>query len=386
VRRICVITGSRAEYGLLRGLIREIDRRSDLDLRLLVTGSHLDDAFGATVGDIEADGWPIAAAVRLEPGTDDGLAIARAVASGVRGIAEALAEIQPDIVVVLGDRYEILAAAQAAMLLGLPIAHISGGESTEGAIDESIRHAITKMAHLHFVSAEPYRHRVIQLGEEPDRVFTVGTMSLDGIAAAEPIQIDALVAELDLPAVSDGLVLATYHPVTVDQGESASGLQAMIAALERHTALTVVITGANADAGGGAMNEQLRALASAHAGRMRFIMSLGSTRYLSLLRHADAVIGNSSSGIVEAAVVGTPSVNIGSRQAGRLRSASVIDCAPEADAVHEALARALSPEFQDSVRASTPLFGSSPPSPLIAETLARYPLDGIRMKRFWDIV
>ena len=385
MRRICVITGSRAEYGLLRGLIGEIDRRSDLDLRLLVTGSHLDDAFGATVGDIEADGWPIVAAVQLEPGTNDGLAIARAVASGVRGIAEALSEIQPDIVVVLGDRYEILAAAQAAMLLGLPLAHISGGESTEGAIDESIRHAITKMAHLHFVSAEPYRRRVIQLGEEPDRVFTVGTMSLDGIAAAAPIPLEALITEFGLAAIGSGLVLATYHPVTVDEAESNSGLQAMITALERHTALTVVITGANADAGGEAINEQLRSLASAHVDRMRFVMSLGSERYLSLLRQADAVIGNSSSGIVEAAVVGTPTVNIGSRQAGRLRSETVIDCAPEADAVDAALTRALSPEFRDSARESAPLFGTSPPAPVIAETLARYPLDGIRMKRFRDI-
>jgi UDP-N-acetylglucosamine 2-epimerase (non-hydrolysing) len=383
-RKVCVVTGSRAEYGLLRWLIRAIDEHESLELQVLVTGSHVGDRFGSTVDEIIADGVTIDALVDIDADGASPISMARTAARGVDRIARALDELEPDIMVVLGDRYEIFAAAQAAMYLGVPIAHISGGETTEGAIDEAIRHAITKMAHLHFVSAEPYRNRVMQLGEDPARVFLTGAMSLDALAHTAFLTREQLSSELGLSLDDGPLFACTYHPVTLASGTATDEFNALLSALARTPDAITVITGANADAGGAQLNRLAREWAEHDSRRRLFAMSLGHQRFLSVVREADVVIGNSSSGIVEAPALRTPTVNVGIRQQGRLRSPSVIDCVGDARSITEAIEQSLSPEHRSVTDAAKPLFGDSPPSPAICEILATFPLEGILIKRFHD--
>ena len=384
MRRICVITGSRAEYGLLKWLMREISDNPALALQVIVTGSHLEARFGSTVDEITADGFNIDARVDIEADGESALSVAQAAARGIEGVALALDSLSPDLVVVLGDRYEIFSAAQAAMYLGSPIAHISGGETTEGAIDEAIRHSITKMAHLHFVSAEPYKDRVCQLGEDPSRVFVTGAMSLDALAHTKLLTRDQLSLDLGLSLGSCPVIVCTYHPVTLAASAALDEFKSLLVALQETPDAVVIVTGANADAGGGEINAMAERWAEQDPASRLFVMSLGHQRYLSLAREADVVIGNSSSGIVEAPALQTPSINIGIRQQGRLRSPSVIDCAGTSEAISAAIRQSLSAEHGTVTSSASPLFGNSPPSPAICEILATYPLDGILVKRFHD--
>ncbi len=356
-RRIAVVTGGRPDYGLLRWLLQDLHQDPACELQLVVSGMHLVAEFGHTVDEIRADGLPIAAEVDLLVAGDTSLAAAHSCGRGVIGFADAFDRLKPQIVVVLGDRFEILAAAQAAMLLGIPLAHIHGGEVTEGSMDEFIRHAITKLSSLHLVSAPPFRDRVVRMGEQPDRVFTVGAIGLDQFSrTALPIR-EELLEELQLDAGKPFFV-ATYHAATRSGRDPAADVNTMLRAIDQFPEYQLLLTHANADPGGYAINETLRRYVERRGGAgAKLAASLGSRVYLAAVRHAAAVIGNSSSGLIEAPAVGTPTVNIGSRQKGRPRALSVIDCDESEAAIDAAIRRALDSDFRAAAAAAEPPYG-----------------------------
>lgn len=382
-RRIAVVTGTRAEYGLLYWLIRDLHEDPDVELQLVVTGMHLSADFGLTVRDIERDGFPIAERVEMLLASDTPVGIAKSIGVGTIGFADAFQRLGPDLVVLLGDRFEVLAAAQAAMVARLPIAHIHGGESTFGLIDEAIRHAVTKMAHLHFVAADAYGRRVIQMGEQPDRVFVHGTPGLDHLVGMDWMSRQDLSDSFGL-TLGSPLFLVTYHPVTLDDG-SAGSMEALLTALDAFPDASIIFTRPNADTGGRILISMIEAYVDRNPGRATAVASLGQRRYLSALRLADAVIGNSSSGLTEAPALRRPTVNLGERQDGRLKADSVIDCAESPEDIVAAIRRALSPEMQDVVADMTPVYGGSGASAKIAHTLKTHPLQGLIKKRFHDL-
>jgi UDP-hydrolysing UDP-N-acetyl-D-glucosamine 2-epimerase len=383
-RRICVVSGTRADYGLLHWLMRDLRDDHAVELQLAVTGMHLSPEFGLTYRVAEADGFEIAAKVEMLLSGDTPVAVAKSMGLATIGFGEAFDRLQPDLLVVLGDRFEILAAAQAAMLARIPIAHIHGGEATEGAIDDAIRHALTKMAHLHFTAAEPYRQRVIQLGEHPDRVFNVGAPGLDNICRFTLLTREKLECEL---GISSGrpLFAVTYHPVTLQNQDPSVPMAELLSALDRFPSAVMVLTGANADPRGRIINEMIDDFVARRPGRAVAARSLGPLRYLSLLRHADCVIGNSSSGILEAPAIGKPTVNIGNRQNGRLRAASVIDAEEETDKIEAAIRQALTSEFQAATARCLTPFGDGHASERISKVLVSHPLDNLIHKRFFDL-
>jgi UDP-hydrolysing UDP-N-acetyl-D-glucosamine 2-epimerase len=340
LRRIAFFTSTRADYGLLRPLMAEVVSRPQLALQVIVSGTHLSDAHGATWQEIAGDGFLVDERVEMSLAADDAESVARSASQVLAGVAAALVRLQPDVLVLLGDRYELLAAAQAAVLARVPIAHIHGGEATEGAIDDAIRHAVTKLSQWHFAAAEPYAERIRQMGEEPSRVWNVGAAAMDNIAALEPVPKEALEAFLGLTLRTPAF-LVTYHPVTVDADVGLAAMQALLTAIDTGDA-SIIITGVNADPGATAIRERLKKFAGARPGRVAMVESLGVRRYLSLMRHVDAVVGNSSSGLLEAPAVGVPTVDIGPRQQGRLRAPSVLHCGESAAEIREALDMALS--------------------------------------------
>ena len=384
-RNVCVVTGTRAEYGLLTWLMREIEADPALDLQLAVTGMHLAPEFGMTVQDVEADGFTVDARVEMLVSSDTPVGIAKSIGLGVIGFADAFARLQPDIVVVLGDRFEILAAAQAALVARIPIAHLHGGETTEGAFDEAIRHSITKMAHLHFVAAEPYRSRVIQLGEAPERVFTVGSPGLDHIHRTPRLdraEVESLLGfPLDAP-----LFVVTYHPATLSGRSAAESADELFRALLRFPDARFVLTKSNADTGGRAINRAIDAFVESHPGRARAFSAMGLPRYLSTLAFADVVLGNSSSGLTEAPALGVPTVNVGDRQKGRLRATSVIDCGESEAEIAHAIETALSPGFLAQIEGQALPYGVGDASPAVCRVLREAPLgDALLQKHFHDL-
>ena len=383
-RKICVVTGTRAEYGLLFWLLKEIEADADLDLQLAVTGTHLSEKFGETVSVIEDDGFRVDARIDLDLGDDTPVGVARSLGLGVIGFGEAFDALKPDIIVVLGDRYEILAAAQAAMLARIPIAHIHGGEITEGALDDGMRHAISKMAHLHFVASDPYRARVIQMGEAPERVFTVGAPGLDNIDKLDLPDRAELERDITLPADSD-YFLVTYHPATLSEENTGGEAKEMLAAFDRFPGHRVVLTGVNADLGHDRIAALLSDYAAKNKDRVSLHASLGQRRYLCAMKHAAAVVGNSSSGIIEAPAMQTPTVNIGDRQKGRLRATSVIDCAGRANDIAAAITKALDAGFRSGLDAMTPPYGAGGASAAIKDRLKNTDLTGILRKSFHDM-
>jgi UDP-N-acetylglucosamine 2-epimerase (non-hydrolysing)/GDP/UDP-N,N'-diacetylbacillosamine 2-epimerase (hydrolysing) len=382
-RQVCVLTSSRADYGLQYWLLRELQRDPSVSLSTIVSGTHLSDRHGRTVNEIVADGIPITSQVNLNLDDDSSVGVARSLAAGTIGYAEALSDIAPDLFVVLGDRYETLAAAQAAMLLKIPIAHLHGGESTEGLIDEAIRHAVTKMSHLHFVAAAPFRARVIQLGEQPDRVFCVGALGLDNIAQLNLPTRKQLESDLQFD-LGRRLFLVTYHPVTLSHAPPVDGIQALVDALDSFPEAQIIITGVNADPQSAAVQSVTESFAARWPNRVHLARSLGQRRYLAAMREADCVIGNSSSGLLEAPAMGTPTVNVGNRQRGRLRAPAVIDCAETRAAIQDAIERSLSPAIKAVAdRKETP-YGTPGAARRIASVLREYPLADVLMKRFFD--
>lgn len=325
--KICVFTGTRAEYGLLLPLLNRIEQDPDTELQLLVSGSHLSDRHGHTVDAILADGFTIQATVPLQLNDDTRLGVATAMGEALTGCAHALDKIRPDILILLGDRYECFACATAASILGYPIAHIHGGEVTEGAMDDYYRHSITKMSHLHFTSCEAYRDRVIQLGEHPDTVFNVGALGVENIMTTPLMDKIELEADLNF-SMGDNCLLTTYHPVTQDKNDKTQ-LNEFFSAIEtllsNDPTMTAIITGANADPGGNAIDERAALLANKHPRQTCVVPSLGLVRYLSAMKYCKAVIGNSSSGILEAPSFKIPSINVGIRQKGREQAKSVFN-------------------------------------------------------------
>jgi UDP-N-acetylglucosamine 2-epimerase (non-hydrolysing)/GDP/UDP-N,N'-diacetylbacillosamine 2-epimerase (hydrolysing) len=339
-RKICVVTGSRADYGLLFWVMKGIQDDPDLTLQVAVTGMHLSPDFGQTSRTIEAEGFPVAARVdSLLPG-DSAASVTKSIGRGVIGFADALERLQPDILVLLGDRFEILAAAQAALVARIPVAHIAGGDVTEGAFDDAIRHSITKMSHLHFVTNAAAASRVRQLGEDPRFIFNVGSPGLDTLARTPLLSRSALEATLGFPFRKHNL-LVTFHPATLDAGGAGAQLAELLRALDALGAdFGVVFTKSNADTEGLTLNRMIGAYVETRP-NCRLFDSLGQQKYLSLMSQVDALVGNSSSGLYEAPSLRKPAVNIGDRQKGRLRAASVLDCEPRAEAIERSIRAAL---------------------------------------------
>lgn len=382
-RKVCLITGSRAEWGLLSHVARALKARGDIALSVVATGSHLESRFGSTEQEIIADGFEISKRVPMRLEGDSAKAAVQAMARVMSGMADALSELAPDIVVLLGDRYEILAAATAGSVLGFPVAHLHGGEITEGAIDDSLRHAITKLAHLHLAATPTYRDRIIQLGEEPERVLTVGALGVDAVAQVDRLSRSEIQERLGLQLESP-LLLVTYHPTTIDGAQGGAGIEPLIEALDRIERATIVFTGVNADPAHSVIAERIRQVAAAHPDRVVVRTSLGQQLYLSVMSIADAVVGNSSSGVIEAPILRVPTVNIGNRQAGRLMPSSVICCDVNTNAIEAAIRRAIAPEFRQQACHGAD-FGVPGVGVRIAKALAETPLAGLTRKRFYDL-
>jgi UDP-N-acetylglucosamine 2-epimerase (non-hydrolysing) len=383
-RTIAVVTGTRADYGLLQWLMHELDARDGVSLKVIATGTHFDPAFGETWHEIHNDGFSIDARVEILGQDDSPFGVALATAEAVRGLAHAFHNLSPDLVVVLGDRYEILAAVEAAFLMRIPVAHLHGGEITQGALDDGIRHAITKLSALHFVAADEYAARVCQLGEDPAHVFVVGAAGLDNFDRIDLISTDELGDRVGLD-LSRGFVMCTQHPETTLDVDPADFAAPLLAALDEFPDVKVIISKANADAGGRALNDEYQAFADAHPHRVALVASLGQAGYLSALTHSIAVVGNSSSGILEAPTAGTPTVNIGDRQKGRLRAPSVIDVDNQADAIVDGIRRALSPEMQSLASAKKSPYGRPGVAPKIADVLDTIDLSTLAVKMFRDL-
>ena len=332
----------------------------------------------------ETDGFVIDEKIEMLLSSDTPLGITKSMGVALLGFADAFARLSPDIVVMLGDRYEILAAAEAAMMANIPIAHIHGGEITEGAVDDSIRHAITKMAHLHFVAAPEYRERVMQMGENPAHIFEVGAVGVDNIVKSPLMSLDALEESLQIP-LGDKYFLVTYHPVTVAVARQSDALQNLFDALDMFPDYRVLITKANSDAGGRGINRRLDEYAAERKERVSCHTSLGQLRYLSAMKHSSAVVGNSSSGLLEAPVLKVPTVNIGARQKGRLRALSVIDCEEEKESIMKALRKAVSGEFRRGLKTMEIPHADGNIASCIKNTLRDIPLEGLFQKRFHDL-
>ena len=383
-RKICVVTGTRAEYGLLYWLMKEIQADEELVLQLVVTGMHLSPEFGLTYKVIEADGFTIDAKVEMLLSSDTPVGVAKSIGLGVIGFAESLDRLKPDIMVLLGDRFEILAAAQAALIARIPVAHLSGGEKTEGAIDESIRHAITKLSHVHFVAAEEYRQRVIQMGEKPERVLNFGDPGVDNISKLSLMSQQQLEDSISFKFGKMNL-LVTYHPVTLSKKDPSESMQSLLEALDNFPDAKVIITKPNADAGGRIIAQMIDEYTSKNSKRVYSCVSLGQVRYLSAMKYCDAVIGNSSSGIVEAPAMKKATVDIGIRQQGRLKAASIIECGENVDEITAAIARALSNEFKQILCNVESVYGTVGASHRIKEYLKTCSIDTIILKQFYDL-
>lgn len=385
-RKLMIVTGTRAEWGLLSGVARHIRDREDCELQILACAAHLSPVHGMTVDSIAGDGFAVDARVpMLDPDADDGgVAVAEAMGRGMAGFAAAFDALRPDIAVLLGDRFEILAAASAALVNRIPLAHIHGGELSEGAVDDAIRHAVTKLAHLHFVAAAEYRDRVIQLGEEPARVFDVGALGVENALGLAGLDRGALERDLGVRLGQRSLVV-TFHPVTLAGDGGLGEVDALLAALgDLPPDVSLVFTMPNADPGNAAVRQRIESFVAGRADAAAFD-SLGQVRYLSALANSGGAVGNSSSGLIEAPSLGVGTVNIGERQAGRLRAPSVIDCAPDHAAITAALERLFSPEFQRIAQARANPYGGGETAREIARILAEHPLDGLVRKRFHDL-
>ena len=383
MKKICVVTGTRAEYGLLRWVMEGIRQSPELELQLIATGMHLSPEFGMTVEAIEADGFKIDRKVEMLLSSDTAVGITKSMGLGMVGFADALAELKPDMILVLGDRYEIFAAAASAMIARIPIAHLHGGEATEGIIDEPIRHGISKMSHLHFVAADEYRRRVIQLGEQPEHVFNVGGLGIDNILRLKLLARHELEEALNFKLEKRNLLI-TFHPVTLEQNTSAQQMDELLAALAELKDTGLIFTMPNADTEGRVLFEKIKEFCAAHP-QARAYSSLGQLRYLSCIQHVDGVIGNSSSGLAEVPSFKKGTINIGDRQRGRLRAASVIDCEPDQDSIRIALKLLYSTEFQAQLPAVENPYGNGGASVAIVRRLESQSLDNLLKKRFYDL-
>lgn len=381
-RKICVVTGSRAEFGLLRWVMEGIRQTHDLELQVIATGTHLSPEFGLTYREIEDVGFVIDRKVEMLLSSDTPTGLAKSMGLALIGFADVLQQLQPDLMLVLGDRFETFSGVAAALVARIPVAHLHGGESTEGAFDEAIRHSITKMSHLHFVAAEEYRKRVLQLGEHPDRVFLVGGLGIENIKKLTLLDRPALQASLEFEFGPKNL-LVTFHPVTLE-GSPCEQMAELLGALEKQENTHLIFTMPNADTDGRVLFRMIERFV-ANRPNAGVYTSLGHLRYLSCIQYVDGVVGNSSSGLTEVPSFGKGTINIGDRQRGRLKAESVINCNPDRRSIEESLQRLYSPAFQLMLKSVRNPYGDGGASEKIVKVMQNYPLESILKKSFCDL-
>ena len=382
-RKICVVTGTRAEYGLLYWLMKEIDTDKDLELQIIATGMHLSEEFGNTYQQIEKDGFTIDKKVDISLSSDTELAISKSMGLGMIGFSDAFNELQPDLLVVLGDRFEIFSTVSAAMIAKIPVAHLHGGEATEGLIDEPIRHSITKMSHLHFTATNEYRNRVIQLGEQPDRVFNVGGLGVDNINKLKLMTKSDFEKAINFE-LGEKNVLVTFHPVTLEKSTSETQFQELLESISKLKNTKIIFTKANSDTNGRVINSMIDAYVSVNDNSIAFT-SMGQLNYLSALQFVDAVVGNSSSGLLEAPSFNIATIDIGDRQKGRIKADSVISCLPTQESIRSAFDKSYSEDFQNIVDNTKNLYGDGGSSKMVVKVIKNFDLNGILKKTFYDL-
>ncbi len=382
-RTICVVTGTRAEYGLLYWLMKEIQATDGLELQIIATGMHLSPEFGLTYQQIESDGFVIDKKIEMLLSSDTEVGITKSMGIGMVGFADALNDLKPDLMVVLGDRYEIFVATSAAMIAKIPVAHLHGGEATEGLIDEAIRHSITKMSQLHFTATETYRSRIIQLGEQPDHVFNVGGTGIDNIVRLQLLDRDEFQKAIDFE-LGEKNILVTFHPVTLENATAEAQFQSLLDVLAEED-LHVIFTKANADTNGRVINAMIDLFVSENPDRSVCFTSMGQLRYLSALQFMDGVIGNSSSGLLEVPSFKIGTIDIGDRQRGRIKAESVIDCQPDHSSIRIAISQLISEEFREKARSVINPYGAGGTAEKIVAVLKEVSLKGILKKSFYDI-
>ena len=383
-RRICIATGTRADWGLLSPIAQALNKRDDVDLKIIATNMHLSEEYGSTWKEIENDGLKIDWRVKMKSDADTRKDTVLAMSECMAGMAEALAALQPDLLVILGDRYEMLATASAALILRIPIAHIAGGAISQGAYDESIRHAITKMSHIHLTETERYRKRVIQLGENPEHVIYTGAIGVYNIMHTQYISREQLERELNL-TLSDRLILATFHPATLDEMPPQQQCKNLLAALDRHPDYQTIFTYPNNDSEGRIIIQLIESYSRRHPERVAVFPSLGMRRYLSMLHCATAVVGNSSSGIVEVPSIGIPTLDIGIRQMGRTAAPSVLHCGVSEEEIADGLETVLSSSFRLIAKSAENPYYLPDTLEKMVDAIVNTPLDNISIKPFYDV-
>ena len=383
-RKICVITGTRAEYGLLCWVMEGIKKSTKLELQIIATGMHLSSEFGLTYQEIENDGFKIDRKIEMLVSSDSANGIVKSMGLGMIGFTDTLTELKPDLIVVLGDRYEIFSAVAAAMIFRIPVAHLHGGEATEGLIDESIRHSITKMSHLHFVAADEYKKRVIQLGEQPDNIFLVGGLGIDNIIKLDLLERKDFEKSIDFKLGIKNLLI-TFHPVTLEENTSEKQMNEILMALKELKHTHLIFTMPNADTDGRIIFQMIENFVNNHPHAKSFT-SLGQLRYLSCIKHVDGVIGNSSSGLAEVPTFKKGTINIGDRQRGRIKAESIIDCKPTTKSISVAIKKLYSSEFQQKLKTIQNPYGSGGASEAIVKTLENISLKTILKKKFYNMV
>ncbi len=382
--KVCILTGTRAEYGLLRPLIDELKKDGGFDVKILATGMHLSPEFGLTYREIEKDGLAIDEKVEMLLSSDTPVGISKAMGLGIMSFSEVFQRMKPDLLIGLGDRFELFSAVTAALVARIPVAHIHGGEITRGAYDEGFRHAITKMSHLHFTSAEEYRRRVIQLGENPKTVFNVGALGIDAVRRMKLLSKKELEKAIAFPLDKPYFVV-TFHPVTLEKRSSESQMTELLNALENFPEYKIIFTKPNADSDGRIIIQMIDRYIEKNRERARAFKSLGSLRYLSALKHSEMLIGNSSSGIIEMPYFKKPTVNIGDRQEGRIFPGTVLQCEPERGSILRAVKKGLTREFVEKCRNEKPLFGNGTAAGKIVSVLKKVNPALLIKKEFYDI-
>ena len=383
-RKICVVTGTRAEYGLLRWLMDGINKSTKLDLQIVVTGMHLSPEFGLTYQEIENDGFKIDKKIEMLLSADTPSSISKSTGLGLIGFADAFFELNPDIVIVLGDRYEVLAASLAAMFENIPIAHIHGGETTAGAFDEAIRHSITKMSWWHFVAADEYEKRVIQLGEIPGRVFNVGGLGVDAIKKTNLLSKDELMIKTGIKFGKKNLLI-TYHPVTLENKTSQQDFKSLLDVLSKIKDIYLIFTMPNSDSDGRVIKKMINDFVFNQSERSISFTSMGSLNYLSTLQYVDGVVGNSSSGLAEAPTFKIGTINIGDRQKGRLKAESIIDCEPTKKSIKLAIDKLYGHKFQKDIHSVQNPYGDGDAIEKIMSILSNKPIPEDMKKDFYDL-
>lgn len=386
MKKVCIVSGTRAEYGLLKPLIKRVKDDTQLELQLVVTGMHLSPEFGLTYKEIENDAFEINEKVEILLSSDSSIGISKSMGLALISFSEVFERIKPDILIVLGDRYEIFSAVSAAMIANIPIAHLHGGEATEGLIDEAIRHSITKMSYLHFTSAEEYRKRVIQLGEDPERVYNVGAISVEIIKELELLSKEELEKELGITFDSK-IALLTFHPVTLENNSAEKQFNELLKAMDRYKDIKIIFTRSNSDTYGRIINKLIDDYVALNSDRCIQFTSMGQLRYLSAMKYCDFVIGNSSSGILEAPILKKPTINIGDRQKGRIQMDSIVNCEPIEKDIVEAIEKVISKEFNKTIDTMVNPYGEGKVSETILDIIKKFlQEDKIQLKKqFYDI-